>query len=75
MRVIGGRRESDGGTYWCVARNTFGVVRSKNATLTVACKYNFVFNLLQSDLTEDNAHIIDLLLHFFLENYTSCLIL
>ncbi|KAK2711523.1 protein sax-3-like [Artemia franciscana] len=36
LRVIGGRRESDGGTYWCVARNTFGVVRSKNATLTVA---------------------------------------
>ncbi|XP_070489904.1 protein sax-3-like [Chironomus tepperi] len=30
------RRESDGGLYWCEARNELGMARSRNATLRVA---------------------------------------
>ncbi|XP_063220613.1 roundabout homolog 2-like [Bacillus rossius redtenbacheri] len=36
LRVAHGRRDSDGGVYWCVARNQAGVARSRNATLYVA---------------------------------------
>lgn len=39
LQVIHSRRESDAGTYWCQAKNEFGVARSRNATLQVACKY------------------------------------
>ncbi|KAK2711083.1 hypothetical protein QYM36_012302, partial [Artemia franciscana] len=36
LKVIHGRRESDNGVYWCIARNAAGIARSNNATLTVA---------------------------------------
>lgn len=38
FRVVHGRKESDAGIYWCSARNSQGSARSRNATLTVACK-------------------------------------
>lgn len=38
LRVVHGRRESDGGVYWCEASNGLGKARSRNATLTVAGK-------------------------------------
>lgn len=40
FRVILSRKESDAGVYWCTARNSLGASRSRNATLTVACKYS-----------------------------------
>ncbi|XP_066951499.1 roundabout homolog 2-like [Macrobrachium rosenbergii] len=36
LRVSTGKRDSDAGTYWCVASNKYGSVQSRNATLTVA---------------------------------------
>ncbi|XP_037958391.1 protein sax-3 [Teleopsis dalmanni] len=36
LKVMHTRRESDAGMYWCQAKNEFGVVRSRNATLQVA---------------------------------------
>ncbi|CAL4192493.1 unnamed protein product, partial [Meganyctiphanes norvegica] len=36
LRVSTSRRETDAGTYWCVATNDRGAVRSHNATLMVA---------------------------------------
>ena len=32
-------RRSDEGTYWCVATNDNGETRSRNATLTIICKF------------------------------------
>ncbi|XP_042876956.1 roundabout homolog 2-like [Penaeus japonicus] len=36
LRVTATRRDSDAGTYWCVASNSYGATRSRSATLTVA---------------------------------------
>ncbi|KAK8739462.1 hypothetical protein OTU49_003331, partial [Cherax quadricarinatus] len=36
LRVTATRKDSDTGTYWCVASNSYGATRSHNATLTVA---------------------------------------
>ncbi|KAK7017931.1 Roundabout 1 [Halocaridina rubra] len=36
LRVASNRRETDAGTYWCVASNSYGTRRSKNATLSIA---------------------------------------
>ncbi|XP_068202976.1 roundabout homolog 3-like [Palaemon carinicauda] len=42
LRVATGRRDSDAGTYWCVASNGFGAARSRNASLVVASiSYDF----------------------------------
>ncbi|XP_042864852.1 roundabout homolog 2-like [Penaeus japonicus] len=35
LRVATSKRDSDAGTYWCVASNSHGATRSHNATLTV----------------------------------------
>lgn len=38
FQAVHSRRESDGGVYFCEARNQLGSVRSRNATLQVAGK-------------------------------------
>ncbi|KAG7309657.1 hypothetical protein JYU34_004145 [Plutella xylostella] len=36
LRVVRGKKDSDEGVYWCVARNPVGEAVSKNASLTIA---------------------------------------
>uniref|UniRef100_A0A8D8UA12 Roundabout homolog 1 n=1 Tax=Cacopsylla melanoneura TaxID=428564 RepID=A0A8D8UA12_9HEMI len=36
LSLVHGKKDSDTGVYWCVARNELGVARSRNATLDVA---------------------------------------
>ena len=37
------RKRGDGGTYWCVAKNSEGEVKSNKVQVTVMCKFNFLF--------------------------------
>ena len=41
---LGAIRGRDDGVYWCVATNNYGFVRSRNATVHVACKYKNIVN-------------------------------
>lgn len=52
FRVVHGRKESDAGVYWCLARNPQGSSRSRNATLTVACKSRYSIRLTSSPVCQ-----------------------
>lgn len=46
FRVMRGKKESDEGVYWCVARNSVGDAVSKNATLIIAGKLKMIMYVL-----------------------------
>lgn len=43
LEAAQGKRDSDSGTYWCIAFNTFGEAVSRKVNLVVTCEWTFSF--------------------------------
>ena len=56
LRVAASRRDNDAGTYWCVASNSYGTSRSKNATLTVSSLDDEFQEEPEKDITGNSGH-------------------
>lgn len=59
LRVTHGRKDSDQGTYWCLARNQAGFARSRNATLDVAGMFFTLFLIANDSDNVENILIIE----------------